>query len=246
MAPRRPAKPYVHDPLTEALTAWRLWLLGALVGAILAFVIYQIAPPGYRARATVVVDNNLEEAWVFYPDRQLFQFLARETERLEELAWSDAVMEEVSAQTGAEVRELRGGVLELSQPADGGWHFYATDADAGRAESLSSAWAQAFADAARAAVNTSPELEAARAALIAEASSAEPDETQMQELGEDLSQIYERSKGISPFTEVSVSQAENLPVQRSVGLSSYLFVGSLVGALVAPFWLLLRPAPGRR
>jgi hypothetical protein len=39
--------------------------------------------------------------------------------------------------------------LELSQPAEGGWHFYAEDADAKQAEKLASAWAQGFADSAR-------------------------------------------------------------------------------------------------
>src|SRR3990170_314677 len=112
------------DPFLEALIAWWLWLLGAFVGALLAWLLFQIAPPAFRARATVVVDNNLEEAWVYFPDRQLFQFLARETEHLEELAWSDGVMQAVSAQVvGIPIQDLRGGILGLSQPADGGWHF---------------------------------------------------------------------------------------------------------------------------
>src|SRR3990170_8372073 len=85
------------DPLAAIFEAWRLWLLGALIGALLAWGLFQVAPPAYRARATVVVDNNLEEAWVYFPDRQLFQFLQRETERLEELAWSDDVMQAVAA-----------------------------------------------------------------------------------------------------------------------------------------------------
>jgi hypothetical protein len=44
------------------------------------------------------------------------------------------------------VRELREGKLQLSQPAEAGWHFYADDRDAQRAETLASAWAQSFAD----------------------------------------------------------------------------------------------------
>src|SRR3990172_6970246 len=113
--PSRPAKPFSpEDPIAEILEAWRLWLLGALIGALLAWGVYSIAPPDYRARATVVVDNNLEEAWVFFPDRQLFQFLQRETERLVEIAWSDEVMQTVaSASDGLSVVELRASVLRL-------------------------------------------------------------------------------------------------------------------------------------
>lgn len=234
------------DPFLEALIAWRLWLLGAFVGALLAWLLFQIAPPAFRARATVVVDNNLEEAWVYFPDRQLFQFLERETLRLEELAWSDDVMQAVSAQAGGiPVQNLRGGILQLSQPADGGWHFYASHPDAGLAQKLAAAWGQGFVAAARAAVEASPELEAARAALEAELLQADPDEARLGELMEDIVLRAAQTKGISPYTEVSVSQAADLPVERSVSQSTYLFIGSLVGALAAPLWVLLVPACSR-
>src|SRR3989304_3900162 len=116
-APRKkPAQQ--DDPLLQALEAWRLWLLGALIGALLAWLLFQVAPSPFRARATVVVDNKLEEAWVYFPDRQLFQFLARETAHLEELAWSDEVMQTVSAQSGPiPVQDLRGGMLQLGRPS---------------------------------------------------------------------------------------------------------------------------------
>lgn len=244
MAPRRPAKPQAHDPIAEALSAWRLWLLGALVGALLAFALYQVAPPAYQARATVVVDNNLEEAWVFFPDRQLFQFLARETERLEELTESDNVMNAVSAETGISVTELRGGMLTLSHPSDGGWHFYATHADRETAQAVASAWAQAFVDAARAAVTVSPELQAAREELEAAVNVGET-ESRLNELMQQVSAIYERTRGISPYTELQVSQSANLPSGRAASQASYLLVGSLVGALAALLWVFVRPVDTR-
>ncbi|MEX1247005.1 MAG: hypothetical protein WEA61_00865 [Anaerolineales bacterium] len=238
---RRSTTASKSDPIAEILDAWRLWLLGGLVGALLGWALYQLVPPDFRARATVVVDNNLEEAWVFFPDRQLFQFLARETERLEELAWSDEVMQAVSQVSGVPVEDLRRGVLQLSQPSDGGWHFYADHADPSRAQDQASAWAQAFVDAARAAVDADPQLQAAREALNAELLSPEPDDARLRELTEQISVIYEQTKGISPYTELSISQAEDLPVERSVSQSTYLFVGSLVGALAAPLGVLLGP-----
>lgn len=235
------------DPLVEALEAWRLWLLGALIGAVLAGLLFQVAPSHFRAQATVVVDNNLEEAWVYFPDRQLFQFLARETERLEELAWSDGVMQIVSAQVvGTPIQDLRSGILDLSQPADGGWHFYANLPDAKTAQQLSSAWATAFVAAARAAVEVSPELATARADLEAELLQSEPDEAHLQALLEQIGVLSEQTKGISPFVELSLSQVADLPVERSVSTATYLLIGSLAGALVAWLWLLLAPATWRR
>lgn len=239
--PRRTVSP-TDDPIANILSAWRLWLLGALIGALVAWLLYQIAQPDYRARATVVVDNNLERAWVFFPDRQLFQFLARETERLEELAWSDAVMQQIMLRTGIAIEELRDGMLVLSHPSDGGWHFYADNADSQTAQTLAAAWAQAFVDAARAAVEVSPELETARAELSAEVQEEQPDEARIRALTEEMAALAEQSQGISLYTELSVNQSADLPVERSVSLATYLLVGSALGAIAAPLYVLLRPA----
>lgn len=133
------------DDLIRLLKAWRFWVLGALVGALIGAAVYFIAPPPYRARATVLVDFNLEQAWPQETDRQQFYYLERETRKLEEIAWSDTVMQAVAAQAGqATVGELRAGKLLLSQPGEAGWHFYADDRDAERAATLASAWAEAF------------------------------------------------------------------------------------------------------
>ena len=233
--------------MAEILEAWRLWLLGALIGAILAWVLYSITPPDFRASATVVVDNNLEEAWQFFPDRQLFQFLQRETERLKQLAWSDEVMQLVAlSSAGIGVEELRTGVLQLSQPGDGGWHFYADSADKNAAQTLVSIWAQAFVDAARAAVEASPELQTARIELDSVLFSGDdPSEEEVQQLIQHIALLAEKTKGISPFVELYVSQGDELPVDRSVGLGTYLLVGSIVGALALPLWVVLRSKPSR-
>ena len=133
------------DDLIRLLKAWRFWVLGSLAGAIFGTAIFSITPPPYRARATVNVDFNLEEAWPEETDRQQFYYLERETRKLEEIAWSDAVMQSVSGTTGLDVSKLRDDVLFLSQPAEAGWHFYADDRDRVRAETIASAWAAAFA-----------------------------------------------------------------------------------------------------
>jgi hypothetical protein len=138
------------DDLIRVLKAWRFWVLGALTGALLGAAVYFAAPPPYRASATVLVDFNLEQAWPLDTDRQQFYYLEREARKLEELAWSDAVMQAVADADGeAGVAGLRDGKLQLGQPAEAGWRFYADDADPERARSLASVWAGAFAEQAQ-------------------------------------------------------------------------------------------------
>ncbi|MFZ5858999.1 MAG: Wzz/FepE/Etk N-terminal domain-containing protein [Chloroflexota bacterium] len=201
--------PPSSDDLTRLLRAWRFWLLAALIGGILGAAIYFIAPPPYRARAVVTVDFNLEEAWPQEIDRQQFYYLERETRKLEEIAWSDAVLQAVADADGkVTVRELREGKLQLSQPAEAGWHFYADDRDAQRAESLASAWAHSFADAAQANINS--------------------------------------QSGLNSFIRIEVTQAANLPKQRSAPLSAYLLAGTVVAWFLGAFAILFFTPRNRR
>ncbi|CAG1011983.1 hypothetical protein ANAEL_04313 [Anaerolineales bacterium] len=132
------------DDLIRLLKAWRFWMLGAMLGALLGAAVYYIIPPPYRAKATINVDFNLEQAWPKDTDRQQFYYLERESRKLEEIAWSDELMEPLSSEFGFSVEELRGRKLQLSQPAEAGWHFYADDTDSQTADALASAWSTAF------------------------------------------------------------------------------------------------------
>jgi capsular polysaccharide biosynthesis protein len=140
------------DDVIRLLRAWRFWLAAALIGALIGAAGYYIVPPPYRARATVNVDFNLEQAWPKETDRQQFYYLERETRKLEEIAWSDDLMDQLSSKFGIPVQILRGNKLQLSQPAEAGWHFYANDKDSHVAGSLASAWAVAFVTKAQAEV----------------------------------------------------------------------------------------------
>ena len=138
------------DDLIRLLKAWRFWSVGALIGALLGAGLYYLAPPPYRAHAIVLVDFNLEQAWPKETDRQQFYYLERETRKLKEIAWSDMVMGMVVESVGdITTEELRNGTLSLSQPAEGGWNFYADDKDPERAASLASTWSQVFVEQVR-------------------------------------------------------------------------------------------------
>jgi len=132
------------EDLIRLLKAWRFWMFGALLGALIGAAVYYIAPPPFRAKATVNVDFNLEQAWPQDTDRQQFYYLERESRKLEEIAWSDDVMSELSLEFAIPVEDLRGHILQLSQPAEAGWHFYADDKDSKTSAAMASAWAKAF------------------------------------------------------------------------------------------------------
>ena len=142
---KRALSPPGADDLIRLLRAWRFWVLGAIVGALAGAALFYLTPPPYRARATVLVDFHLEQAWPQNTDREQFYYLERETRKLQEVAMSDATLDAVAHRVSdVTVPQLRLGKLQLSQPGNGGWHFYADDADAQKAVSLAAAWAQAF------------------------------------------------------------------------------------------------------
>lgn len=138
------------EDVVRLLRAWRFWVLGAFAGALIGAAMYYVVPPPYRAKATVNVDFNLEQAWPQDVDRQQFYYLEREARKLEEIAWHDDIMSDLSSQFAIPVEDLRGGTLQLSQPAEAGWHFYADSADPKTAEGLASLWAESFAQKAQA------------------------------------------------------------------------------------------------
>jgi len=130
--------------LIQLLLDWKLGFLLMTAGLFLATTFYYLLPPIYSAQATVVVDMNVEENWAGLPDNEIFYFLDREARKLVELAWSDSVLAQVESETGVTVSKLRAETLMLSQPKDGGWHFYAKSTSPERAEIIASSWALSF------------------------------------------------------------------------------------------------------
>ncbi len=190
--------PSIED-IIRLMRAWRFWISGALVGMLLGTALYYIVPPPYRAKATVNVDFNLEQAWPDDTDRQQFFYLERESRKLEELAWSDEIISQLSSEFAIVPEDLRGGKLLLSQPSDAGWHFYADDNDPQIAEGLASTWAEAFT------LQVQSEIQ---------------------------------SGNINEFVKLEVTQAQNLPKQRSISLSEYMLAGSMSFLTLAVFAVL--------
>ena len=228
------------DTLTRLLTAWRLWLVSALGGALIAAALYALAPPPFQARATVLVDQNIEEAWVYYPDRQLFFYLERETRKLEEIAWADDTLQVVAQdQEGLSISQLRDTVLFLEQPREGGWHFWAEDTDAMRAAELASTWAKVFVDQVQNNLAVSAELEKARQALEDYLlANPEPNVREVQALTSQLGEALEAVPGISPYVQLQVTQDAEPPTARTIAQATFLLVGSVTGVVGMAFLVL--------
>jgi hypothetical protein len=193
------------DDLIRLLKAWRFWLLGSFIGALLGALVFYVAPPPYSARATVNVDFNLEEAWPQETDRQQFFYLEREARKLEDIASSDEVLQMLSSGLIIPVEELRAGKLKLSQPTEAGWHFYAEDTNPERAQEIVAAWALIFV--------------------------------------EKVKENVANSAGLNSFIQVDATQTENLPVERSVSLSVYLFAGAISFLFLSSLFVLFFSLP---
>lgn len=209
------------DDLIELLQAWRFWLFSGLVGALLGAAVHFLFPPDFRARATVVVDFNMEESWPVDSDRELFYYLEREARKLEEVAWSDKTLAVVADEIGnVTVSDLRDGILELSEPADGGWHFYANAPTSKRAEQLASVWAGTFVTEIQNGIKTALALDAARKALEVNPTEAE--------ILAYVTELESQSLGITPELQVSPAQLSDLNPQRRVSMATYIFVGAII------------------
>ena len=227
-------KPASLDDLIRLLRAWRFWVLAAVLGCLAGMLFYFINPPEFRARATVVVSFNMEKAWPNKPDNELFYYLERESRKLEEVAWADATIQQVASQTGQTATELRSGKLELSQPEDGGWHFYANDPSPVAAAAMASTWAQAFSAQVQQGIQTAVSLDAYRKAL-----ENDPSNNQLQ------SNIYDleaRSMAITPEIQISLAQAEDLPVSRKTRPGVYAGAGAVLFLTLSSLFILLMPS----
>jgi hypothetical protein len=230
------------DHLVRVLQSWRVWLAGALAGALLGWGVYALFLPPYRAQASVVVDYNVEELWISKLNTQYAFFYQRETRKLKEIAYSDETLGIVAEQVGdVSVEELRGGKLLLSYPYGGVWHFWAEDEDPTKAELLAKVWAETFLKRVHENVALAPEIDALRLelnAFVNENPGVDTGNPEVVRLMDEIAILSERMEGVSPYIDISLSQTESLPVTRTVDRSVYILVGSFVGAGLAAFLVL--------
>lgn len=209
------------DDLIQILQAWRVWLLATLVGALIGSGLYQFFPPDYRARATVNVDQNLEEAWPkTNTERELMTYLSRETQKLVELAWSDATLQMVVEQNpGSSISNLRSSKLHLSQPSDGAWHFWADDSNPQKAASLASSWANAFYERSLQGIEVANQIQVLQEAIPGNPADAEV-------LQGRINDLEPRSLGINSYLQVTLSQVEQIPVERRASQGTVILAGA--------------------
>lgn len=216
-----------QDDLIQVLLAWRIWLVATLVGAVIGSAIYHFFPPDYRARATVTVDQNLEQAWPkANTERELMTYLSRETQKLVELAWSDATLQMVvDGNPGASISQLRAGVLQLNQTSDGAWHFWADNREPDKAANLASCWAKAFYERSLEGINVAVQIQTLQASLA-----AQPADTES--IKQQLTALEAKSMGINPYLQVTLSQVENIPVERTTSQGTAILFSAAIAWVV--------------
>ncbi len=218
-----------RDNFANSLNAWRLLLIAGLIGGLLGAAVYQLWSPPYRAMARVVIDQNLEQALPAAPDREVFYFLERETQKLEELAWSDEVMGLVAdAVKGVSMAQLRGGLLQLSQPGDGGWRFYGIARTPERARQLARTWANVFTEKVEQAVAASREHAVVQKELNSLEGNLTPEAATQRTNLEAREKVLEASSfAIHPQVQVYQSQKKEIAVDRTVKIGVYIFTGAI-------------------
>ena len=218
--------PSTYD-FIQLLKAWRVWILAAVAGALLGYGLFYIYPPEYRAQASVNVDHNLELAWSeASKERDLMTYLSRETQKLEEVAWDDATLQMVADENpGVSIAALRDGILQLSQPSEGAWHFWADDPNPEQAARLASAWAKVFYEITLDGIETAVRLQAAQAAIL------QP-EADTEILTQQIISLEKDTLAISPYLQIHLSQVEQLPVHNTYNFMT----ATLSGAAIA--WVL--------
>ncbi len=217
--------------VSAILQAWKLLLIAFMAGGLLGLACYGLFPPKYRAAAIVVINPNLEKVFPDSPDKEIFYFLERETNRLEELAFSDVVLERVLYELdGVSLQHLRKNLLQLSQPSDGGWRLYGIANEPEQARKLANLWADSFTKEVHKGVQNALELKTAQAqlaALTAEGSSA--DNSKIVKLTGKINLLQKTSYGLHAEAEVFRSQEKGLIVERVSSIGIYALAGAMAG-----------------
>lgn len=165
-----------RDLYRLVLEHWPRLIASAILGGLLLWAYGQAAPRRFRASASVNVDQNAEAVVPIGDESGIASYLNRETLRLETLAFSDEVWEEVARALADEgflhrpddISHILNDV-RLPHPMDGEWRFTAYAADPALAARAAQLWAEAFVRHADHAVRIAREEEALRSTISASA-----------------------------------------------------------------------------
>jgi len=181
----------------------------------------------------------LEAIFPTSPDREIFYFLERETNKLEELAWSDQVLQRTVSIAGiSSVNALRNGILQLSQPGDGGWKLYATSTDPHIAKIIANAWGDAFEEVVREGADIERSVLAIQTTLAA---GSVTDTVELDRLSHDLTELQQSSLGIHPLLQITRSQKSDIQVIRKSSQGLYIFSGAMITLMITLIMVLLFP-----
>lgn len=218
--------------LSRILLSWKLLCIGFLAGGLIGAVICKLLPPIYRVSSVVVINQNLEKLFPDSPDREIFYFLERETNRLEELAFSDLVVQQVADQVpGFTIAQLRTSHLVLAHPSDGGWRMYGYAADPAQAKLLAVTWAKVFTTEVQRGVTIATHI-AVLENQLKQAGTDSLSNAQVEKLTMELGELQKQSLGIHPEAQVYLSQQKGLVVEPVRSIAYYILAGALTGLML--------------
>jgi hypothetical protein len=130
---------------------WPAMIAYALAGAVILWACALAGDHGYRAVASVVVHHHVERAHPDANEREIFNYINRETVTLETVAYSDAVWDRVFEQLAREgwlpTPDAGSRLFDrtrLPHPMNGEWQFAASAEDPGLTARLANLWAESF------------------------------------------------------------------------------------------------------
>lgn len=262
-----------RDSILQIIPRW-YWLVAfGLGGALIGWLAAGLMPGHLRATTRVMVDHNIEIALAERGLEDVHRYLNQETLKLEELAYSDQVWDQVerdlvgSSWNGAipPREELQDQVL-LPHPEDGVWSFVADGQDRERALALSESWASSFVSVVKASKDHAVDAQAQR--VLADQLAAEMAEMEAEcartDAGAECPGAVERlrarreevlqrvqdssdvSLGISPY--VNVFRLQEAPEVNEIGAKSgaWMLVGSSLGLLIGTLSAMAVPAQRMR